>query len=159
MKKNPVSLIVFIFLFFFSINVATAQHDYTWDYYKISMTLPSDFKVTRNTDTEFDAVGQGMELMMDVFADKKVTLAEMKQATLDYVKGLKLDHVDEVQNIKDDDFQGKYVLGAKGKDAIMIAGLIAPHSSTNIWVVITFDDGDANAEADGLKILGSLVSH
>ena len=123
------------------------------------MTLPSDFKVTKNTDTEFDAVGKGMELMMDVFTDKHVTLADMQQATVDYVNGLKLDHIDEVRTIKDDDFQGKYVLGAKGKDAYMVAGLIVPHSTTNLWVVITFNDGDENAEADGLKILASLVAH
>ena len=159
MKKNLFSLTVTIVLFSFFGTAAQAQHDYTWDYYKISMTLPADFKVTKNTDTEFDAVGQGMELSMDVFADKHVTIDGMKDATIDFVKSLKLDHVDEVHNIKDDDFQGKYVLGAKGKDAIMVAGLIVPHSTTNLWVVITFADGDANAEADGLKILNSLVTH
>ena len=85
MKKNLFSLTVTIVLFSFFGTAAQAQHDYTWDYYKISMTLPADFKVTKNTDTEFDASGEGMELVMDVFADKHVTAEDMKEATIAFI--------------------------------------------------------------------------
>ena len=159
MKKNYFSTVVLAIALSFGFNVAQAQQDYTWDAYKISVTLPSDFKVSKNTSTEFDAAGVGMELSMDVFADKHITLVDMKDATVEYINELKLDHIDEVHSINSGDFQGKYVLGAKGKDAFMVAGLIVPHSTTNLWVIITFNDGDAHAEADGLKILSSLVAH
>lgn len=159
MKKNLLSLTTIIVLFFFFGTAANAQHEYTWDHYKISMTLPEDFKVTKNTDTEFDASGEGIELGMDIFADKHVTVDEMKDATIGIINDLHLDHIDVVHDVDSHDFHGKYIMGAKGKDAIMVAGLIVPHSETNFWVIITFHDDDANAEADGLKILNSLVTH
>ena len=85
MKKNVFSFTVLTVAIICFYNTALqAQQDYVWDYYKISMTLPSDFKVTKNTDTEFDAVGKGMMLMMDVFTDKHVRLADMQQATEKY---------------------------------------------------------------------------
>ena len=159
MKKNLRSLTVTIVLFFFFGTAANAQHDYTWDFYKISMTLPEDFKVTKNTDTEFDASGEGMELVMDVFDDKHVTADDMKEATIAFINELHLDHIDVVHEVDSHDFHGKYIMGTKGKDAIMVAGVIVPHSETNFWVIITFHEDDANAEEDGLKILNSLVTH
>ena len=41
----------------------------------------------------------------------------------------------------------------------MIAGLMNPDNASNFWIAITFNDGDENAEKDGLKILNSIKTN
>lgn len=143
---------------FFSLNFfAQAQKEFTWDYYKLGLTLPDDFKVTKNTDHEFECNGIGMDLYMYIFEDDKLTADDMRDETKKLAKQLKFEEVDEIYDFKTrDGFSGKYVLGYKDGKQVMLAGIIQEKSSTNVWVYIEFEDGDHQAKKDGLAILESI---
>ncbi len=152
--------IVFSFLVsafsFLSIQSISAQKEFIWDYYKVGITLPDDFKVTKNTDNEFECDGKGMKLFMYVFDDGDVTLAQMNDATRKLGHDMKFELKDEHYKLDYNGFKGEYILGLKDGIQVMVAGLINPKNSTNFFVVILFEDGDEQAEKDGVEILNSL---
>jgi uncharacterized protein YifE (UPF0438 family) len=139
---------------------AAAEQEYVWAKYKMSITLPNDFKVLTNTDSEFECDGNGMHLYINIFEDEKVDFKMMVKETKNIAKKLKFDVTDEVHDFKDDDgFEGRYVLGMKDGRQVMLCGMINTQSAANFWVVIEFEDGDHTAEKDGLAILHSIAQH
>ncbi len=139
-----------------SSNALFAQTDYFWDYYKIAVTLPSDFKELMDTDNEFEAKGDGMHLYMYIFDDHKVSLKDMNSETKKVARQLKFDVTDETTEINDDEFAGRYVLGYKDGKQIMLAGMIQKNNDTNLWITIEFADGDKEAEREGIRIINSM---
>ena len=143
-------------LFFLTFQYNTfAQKDFVWNHYKIGISLPDDFEVVQNTDNEFESDGIGMHLYMYIFEDSTISSKDMKSATLKLARDLKFEAKDEFYDVEDDEFEGKYILGYKDGQQIMLAGLV-DSKSTNLWVFIIFEDGDHIAEKDGLKILNSI---
>lgn len=136
-----------------------AQQEYTWDHYKVSIELPDDFKVLKNTDNEFECDGDGMHLFMYVFDDGDVTLEQMNAATRKLGKDLKFEMKDDHYEVEHNGFKGEYILGYTEGHQVMLAGLINPNNSTNFFIVIIFEDGDHVAEEDGKAILASLKSN
>ena len=134
---------------------ASAQQQFVWNYYKVSMMLHDDFKVTKNTDEEFRAEGDGMEIYVDVW-EENIAVDDMDEALAKYALNLKLTEVDVAHEVHINGLDGFYVEGFKDGDRIMLAGLIVPNSHTNIVVEINFDDKDATAEKDALEILNSI---
>ena len=114
-----------------SMNTLSAQKEFVWDYYKVSIELPDDFKVTKNTDNEFECEGKGMDLFMYVFDDGDVTLAQMNTATRKLSRDLKFEMKDEHYELDYNGFKGEYILGYKDGLQVMVAGLINPKNSTN----------------------------
>ena len=68
---------------------ASAQQQFVWNYYKVSMMLQDDFKVTKNTDEEFRAEGDGMEIYVDVW-EENIAVDDMDEAVARYALKLKL---------------------------------------------------------------------
>ena len=97
-----------------------------------------------------------MELYMYIWNQKKLTVDEMDEATVELAKELKLQEVDEEESFKNGDFAGYYVEGFKDGDRVMLAGVVDLQSRTNFFIVITFDDKDAEAEKEALKILENI---
>ncbi|MEM9548002.1 MAG: hypothetical protein AAGA77_18620 [Bacteroidota bacterium] len=135
-----------------------AQQTWDWDTYEVSIDLPDDFKVVKNTENEFDAVGDGMEIFMFIF-ESDITLDEMKDATLEVADEMRLEEVDSVEAISTRGFKGKYVAGYLEGDAVLLCGLINPKNITNFFVLVTFGDDDDVAEEDAFKILKSIRKH
>jgi len=134
---------------------ASAQQQFTWDYYKVSMTLHNDFKVTKNTNEEFRAEGDGMEVYVDVW-EEDIAVDDMDEAVAAYALKLKMTDIDAAHEVHVNGLDGFYVEGFKNGDRIMLAGLIVPNSHTNLIVEINFDDKDSTAEKDALEILNSI---
>ena len=155
MKTFSFALVVALFSFL-STPTLSAQKAFVWDYYKMSIELPDDFKVVKNTDNEFECDGEGMSLVMYVFDDGDVTLKDMNTATRKLGRELKFELKDEHHELDYNGFKGEYILGYKDGHQIMVAGLINPKNSTNFFIVIIFEDGDEQAEEDGIAILNSL---
>lgn len=139
-----------------SVQSLSAQKEFVWDYYKMGITLPDDFKVVKNTDNEFECDGDGMNLFMYVFDDGDVTLDQMNAATRKLGRDLKFELKDEHHELDYNGFKGEYILGYKDGIQVMVAGLINPKNATNFFIVIIFEDGDEQAEKDGIAILNSL---
>ncbi|MDZ7896711.1 MAG: hypothetical protein U5N85_01595 [Arcicella sp.] len=134
---------------------ASAQQEFAWDHYKVSMTLHNDFKVTKNTDEEFRAKGDGMEVYMDVW-EENIAIDDMDEAVAAYALKLKMTQIDAAHKVNVNGLDGFYVEGFKDGDRVMLAGLIVPNSHTNLIVEINFDDKDTTAEKDALEILNSI---
>lgn len=132
-----------------------AQKTYVWDYFKIQVTVPSDFRVKKNTAQEFDMKGDGMELSM-LIHEEDVAIEDLDDAAIEGAKAMKLQEIDAAHQVDINEFQGFYVEGFKDGHRVMFACLGNPKSHTNFFIVITFDDNDKVAEADALKILNSL---
>ncbi|MES2518444.1 MAG: hypothetical protein V4585_10075 [Bacteroidota bacterium] len=134
---------------------ASAQQQFVWNYYKVAMMLQDDFKVTKNTNEEFRAEGDGMEVYVDVW-EENIAVDDMDEAIAKYALNLKMTEIDVAHEVHINGLDGFYVEGFKDGDRIMLAGLIVPNSHTNIVVEINFDDKDATAEKDALEILNSI---
>jgi hypothetical protein len=145
-----------LFLTFFALTGLQAQQVYVWDFYKVAVTLPDDFKVVTNNDNEFECAGDGMHLYMYVFDDGEVTLDQMGAATRRAGRQMKFEMKDEEYDVSHNGFEGTYMLGYAEGVQVMLAGLINPGNNTNFFVAIVFEDGDEVALEDGLAILNSL---
>lgn len=154
--KTKVWAVLILAFSLLSTQSVSAQQEYTWEHYKMSVELPDDFKVVKNTDNEFECDGDGMHLYMYVFDDGDVTLEQMNEATRKLGKDLKFEMKDEHYSVDHSGFKGEYILGYKDGLQVMLAGLINPKNSTNFFIVILFEDGDHVANEDGLAILNSL---
>lgn len=158
MKVKLLSLSALFLLI--ALTTARAQQEYVWEKYKMGITLPNDFKVLTNTDSEFECDGDGMHMYIYIYEDEKVDFKDMVRETREISKKLKFDVTDEVHDFTDDDgFEGRYVLGVKDGRQIMLCGMINTKSAANFWVAIEFEDGDHTAEKDGLNILHSIAQH
>lgn len=152
MKKQSLLAVLFVL----ATLSANAQQQFVWNQYKIAMTLHDDFKVTKNTDTEFRASGVGMEVYVDVWENKNVSLDNMDEALIAYANSSKMDNLDTAHEVHINGLEGYYIEGERNGDRIMIVGLIDPNSHTNFVVEINFDDTDKNAERDALEIMNSV---
>ncbi|AYQ30674.1 hypothetical protein [Runella sp. SP2] len=147
----PVAVISSFFAF-----TSVVDKTYYWEQYNIEITVPRDFKIVKNTSNEFEMKGDGMELFMYIWNQKKLAVEDMDEATVELAKELKLQEVDEEEAFKNGDFAGYYVEGFKDGDRVMLAGVVDLQSRTNFFIVITFDDKDEEAEKEALKILENI---
>lgn len=156
MKTSLKTLFVLSLIVSMSAFTAIVDKTYYWEQYNIEITVPNDFKPVKNTANEFELEGDGMEMYMYIWNQKKVTIDDMDEATIAAAKELKLQEIDEEEAFKNGDFEGYYVEGFKDGDRVMLAGVIDIKSRTNFFIVLTFDDKDAEAEKEALKILESI---
>lgn len=134
---------------------APVEQTYTWEDYKVEVSVPDDFKVTKNTDTEFEMDGDGMSLMMYVF-EEDVAKEDMDAATIKAAKEMKLKDINQATELSYNGFEGYFVEGTLDGARVMFAGLINPKNQTNLFVAITFQDDDENAETAAFKILNTI---
>lgn len=155
--KNFITVLV-VALLVTSLSSFTNVLDKTfyWEQYNIEITVPRDFKVVKNTKNEFEMVGDGMELFMYIWNQKSVGVDDMDEATIEVAKEMNLQEIDEEEAFKNGDFAGYYVEGFKDGDRVMLAGVVDLQSRTNFFLVITFDDKDAEAEKEAIKILENI---
>ncbi|WP_041340970.1 hypothetical protein [Runella slithyformis] len=129
---------------------------YYWDDYNIEITVPSDFKIVKDTKNEFEMKGDGMELFMYIWNQKAISVDDIDDATIAAGKEMKLTEVDDEGKFENDDFAGYYVEGFKDGDRVIFAGVVDLKSRTNFFIAITFDDKDAEAEKEAINILESI---
>jgi hypothetical protein len=128
---------------------------YVWEKYKIQITVPDDFKVTKNTSEEFEMEGDGMELAISIF-EQNISLDDLEEATVAGAEAIKMTEIDQAHATKINQLEGFYVEGFLEGDRVMFAGLLDPRTKTNLFVAITFADDDENAEEEAFKVLNSL---
>ena len=150
MKIKLFGLLIFTTLCSFNLD-----NIYVWEKYKIQITVPDDFKVTKNTNEDFEMVGDGMELSIGIF-EGSISLDDLEEATIAGAKAIKMTEIDQAHETKINQLEGFFVEGFLDEDRVMFAGLLDPRTKTNMFVAITFADDDKNAEEEAFKILNSL---
>ncbi len=153
--KRLLNITLIAALTLFTAQATMAQQTWEWEAYKVMIDLPDDFEIVKNTDNEFEAEGEGMDIFMYIF-EEDISLAEMKDATVLVASEMDLEEYDAVESISTRGYEGKYVAGYLEGQAVLLAGLINPNNVTNFFVVITFNDDDRVAEDDAFRILRSI---
>lgn len=148
--------IFIVVLFIFSSFMTFAQQNYNWEEYGISFTLADDFKETVNNMEEFSATGDGMELSIIPFKDNTIDDSDITTYTMAVAASLNLERIDDVNTINVNGFKGGYAEGAQNGTKIFVMGLIDPNSETNFFVMIVFQDEDANAVEEAINICKSI---
>ena len=151
------TLLTFVLLITLSSFGFIADKTYVWEHYKLQITVPDDFKVSKNTDNDFEMKGDGMELMMHIF-EQNIAVDDMDEAVIAGANAMKLQEIDAEHTIEGDGLDGYYVEGLKDGHRVMFAGMIDPKSHTNFFLIIIFDDKDKQAETDALEIIEHVVS-
>jgi hypothetical protein len=151
------TLIVSVLLIALSSFGFIADQTYTWEQYKLQITVPDYLKVKKNTADEFVMEGNGMDLSMDIF-EQNIGKDEMDEAVIEGAKSLKLTEIDAEEQIEGDGLDGYYVEGYKNGKRVIFAGMIDPKSRTNFFLVIVFNDRDKQAEADAEEIVENVIS-
>ncbi len=149
------TIILFLLPVCFVFQNLNAQKTYTWDYYKIQITVPDDFRVKTNDNHNFEMKGDGMELAMHIF-EENVPIDDLDDATIAGAKAIEMTEIDAATKVTANELRGYYVEGFKAGYRVMFAGLGDPNSHTNFFLVITFADDDKEAEKAAIRILDSL---
>ncbi|MDQ3141314.1 MAG: hypothetical protein M3Q56_03600 [Bacteroidota bacterium] len=143
-----------LFVAFIVTNVS-AQKTYVWEYYKVQVTVPDDFRVKTNTDHDFEMKGEGMDLAMYIF-EENVAIDDLDEATIHGATAIEMTEIDEATKVTVNELEGYYVEGFKSGFRVIFAGLADPKTHTNFFLVITFDDDDEEADKTALEIINSL---
>lgn len=149
-------ILFFLFLLFTTGSVL-AQQTYVWDQYGLAIDVPDDFKVTKNTDTEFELSGDQMAMYMYLF-EQDISVDQMSTAVLEAAISMEMTEVDAATKISGDGLDGYFVEGYKDGLRVALAGMIDPKSQTNFLLLITFHDDDKVAEDDAVAIIHSVRS-
>ncbi len=158
MKKNALKTILGLGSLLASLMYSIpshAQKTYVWEDYKLQITVPSDFRVKKNTSETFEMKGDGMDLIVEL-VEEDITLDDLEEATVAGAEEMELDEIDEAKSVSSNGLKGFYVEGFKEGSRIMFAGMLDPRTQTNFFIAIVFDDNDAQAEEDAIGILNSL---
>lgn len=138
--KTKRSLLLAIFTLFTAANLITAQTEMRWDTHGVGFTVPSDFKVSANNAEEYTASNDNLVLSIAPIQDESVTKENLAQAVFAMAKEMQYDAMDEADEIEIHDFTGYYIKGRKDGINAVVMALMDKESSTNLLVVIAYDD-------------------
>lgn len=151
--KRTHKLLLVALLFVSLTNVAFAQKKWTWKSYGMTLTLPADFKVTKNVADEFLATNNFTEFKLYPFKDASVTAANIKEATVEAFSELGATEP-EGDEFDFNGFEGAIVTGKLEGKQIIFCGFIDPKSSTNFFATLVLSDEAGEDEA--VKILKTI---
>ena len=121
-------------------NNLVAQTEMRWNTHGVGFTVPSDFKVTTNNAEEYTANNDNLILSIAPIQDEDISKENLAEVVLAMATEMKYDALEEADEINVHDFTGYYIKGKKdGVNAVVIA-LLDKESSTNLVVVIAYDD-------------------
>jgi hypothetical protein len=142
MKNVPSFFTLFLAFFasFLTQNQVSAQTQMRWDTHGVGFTVPDDFKVTTNNAEEYTASNDNLVLSIAPIQDETITKENLAQAVMAMAVEMKYDALEETDEINIQDFTGYFIKGKKdGLNAVVIA-MMDQKSSTNLMVVIIYDD-------------------
>lgn len=146
MKMNQTIFALLLTLLTFT--ALQAQKEMHWDTHGVGFTVPSNFKIQTNNAKEYTASNDNLFLSILPIQDENITEEHLAEAVLEMAKTLEYDVVEDADQAEIDDFTGYYVLGKKdGVNAILMA-MMDTESSTNLLVVIVYDDNSLDKAID-----------
>ncbi|MEO6037444.1 MAG: hypothetical protein ABIQ93_03455 [Saprospiraceae bacterium] len=127
---------------------AQAQTEMHWDTHGVGFTVPANFKIDTNNAEEYTASNDNIFLSITPIQDENITKDHLADAVVEMAKALEYDIVEDADEADVDDFTGYYVKGRKdGVNAILMA-LLDQKSSTNLLVVVVYDDNSLDKAVD-----------
>ena len=139
-NRSPLALFLTVFALLIAQNALFAQTEMRWDTHGVGFTVPSDFKVSTNNAEEYTAGNDNLILSIAPIQDEEISKENLSEVVLAMAVEMKYDALEEADEINVHDFTGYYIKGKKdGVNAVVIA-LMDKESSTNLVVVIAYDD-------------------
>ena len=155
-RSNFVLLSAMLLAFFVCNNNLAAQTEMRWDTHGVGFTVPDNFKVTTNNAEEYTAGNDNLILSIAPIQDENIEKEHLSEAVLAMATEMHYDALQEADEINIDDFTGYYIKGKKdGVNAVVMA-LLDKNSSTNLLVVIAYDD---NYFDEAVAIASSFVAY
>jgi len=115
-----------------------------------------DFKIETNNAEEYTASNDNLFVSIIPIQDENLTKDHLAEAVVAMAKELEYDVVDNADEAEMQDLIGYYVMGKKdGVNALLMA-LMDTESSTNLLVVIVYDD---RSERAALKVANSFFAY
>ncbi|MCC7506165.1 MAG: hypothetical protein IT259_12730 [Saprospiraceae bacterium] len=139
-----------------SCTVSAQMIDYHWDTHGVGFSIPRDFTITTNNSEEFSAENGSMALSILPFQDENVTKDNLAEAVVAMAVELEYDSVEAADEADVDDFTGYYVKGTKDGVNALIVALLDRESSTNLLVVIAYENGK---ESKAIEIANSFYAY
>lgn len=134
----------------------SAQQEMRWDTHGIGFSVPTDFKIETNNAEEYTASNENLFLSIIPIQDEELTKEHLAEAVVEMAKEMKYDVINNADEAEMQDLVGYYVLGKKdGVNALLMA-LMDTESSTNLLVVIVYDD---RSERAALKVANSFFAY
>jgi hypothetical protein len=141
--------------------------DYEWTKYNLKFTLPSDLKVAKNEEGEFEANNESMNVQIFPWKDAKLTKDDV---LVEAFKGLT--NIDKSSFVIDDNFSGEitnlngfkgYVVGGTAKQDgtdvyLGVLVLIDPNGSDNYISYVVFNKGKSSEDDKNLNIGGDIFA-
>lgn len=131
-------IVAFTFLF---VPVGFSQVDYHWDQHGIGFMAPDDFMEETNNYEEFSAHNDNVYLSIIPWQDEYIDHDHLASALLEITLEMNYDELTDADEMFLDYFEGYYVQGVKDGTNAFIAALLDTESSTNMILVIAFNDG------------------
>ncbi|MBC7776364.1 MAG: hypothetical protein H7246_13095 [Phycisphaerae bacterium] len=139
-NRSIFALLTSIFMLLVASNNLVAQTEMRWDTHGVGFTVPDDFKVTTNNAEEYTASNDNLVLSIAPIQDENIEKEHLSEVVLAMATEMHYDALEEADEINIDDFTGYYIKGKKdGVNAVVMA-LLDKKSSTNLVVVIAYDD-------------------
>jgi hypothetical protein len=119
---------------------ACAQTKFEWKQYGLSFSVPSNFKVAKNTATEFEASNSNIHLTIEVFDHEGIS-GEALGKTLGEI-ALELDMEDaEIGELRLTTLEGAYIEGTVDDVGTILVLLIDEDSNIALLSTIVYADG------------------
>ena len=151
--KHSIS-ILFTLLFCMVAGTGTfAQKGFSWDTYKIGVTMADDTKVVENADNLFKSENSEMVYTMFIVDKSYAASQDLLQAAKVLGADFGFDYNQELKDLTGVGFSGKYLLGTHGADKIVFAGL-TDAAGTNLFAYVVLK-GEDKVEA-ALDVINSL---
>ncbi|MCB0522467.1 MAG: hypothetical protein H6577_18220 [Lewinellaceae bacterium] len=154
--KKSVAFFALYFSLFCSFNWLAAQTQMHWDTHGVGFSVPNDFKIDINNGDEFTAGNDHLLLSIMPIQDETVTEDNLADAVVEMATAMDYDVVNEADAIDIDDFTGYYVKGSLDEAHVVVMALLDKKSSTNLLVVIAYDNGYENA---AVKVARSFYAY
>ncbi len=142
--------------FILSVVVVNAQTQWEWDTHGIGFETPEGFKVDKNSEDMFTASSEHISVTLIPWQDETVTDNDLSGALVELAVEMEYDEITEVEVLEYEDFVGYGVSGSKDGSNAVIAILLDTESSTNLIVVIGFDEGYEDVAS---KILSGIYPY
>jgi hypothetical protein len=137
-------------------SVLSAQVDMVWDTHGVGFKVPRGFVIKTNNQNEFSASNDDIWLTIAPVQDENVTEDDLADAVVEMAKEMDYDLVTDADKLEIDDFVGYYVRGTKNGVTALVMALLDTESSTNLLVVIGYNDDSEDA---ALMIANSFYAY
>lgn len=126
---------------------ANSQQRYTWNQYGLSFSVPSNFKVTENTATSFEANNQAIHLAIEVLDSDGISPETFGETLAEIANNIGMSGAD-MGELGLTTLEGAYIEGQVGEANVCLVVLLDSASNIALLATVTYADGQEQASTN-----------